>query len=64
MNVYRKKLSWIDQKKNLGLTLCYVNLFEYEIDFGEKCCVQIDIISGTSVNINDAKKKTQQQTLL
>ena len=48
------------KRKNLGLTLCYVNLFEYEIYFGEKCCVQIDTMSGTSVNINDANKNNNK----
>ena len=40
--------------------MCYVNLFEYEIDFAEKCFVQIDTMSGTSVNINDANKNNNK----
>ena len=61
MNVYWKKLSWIDQKKkNLGLTLCYVNLFEYITDFAEKRCVQIDTLTGTRNKVNNMEKHALQ----
>ena len=33
-------------------TLYYVNLSEYEIDLGKKRCVQIDTMTGTSINIS------------
>ena len=46
-----EKLSRLDQSKNLGLIRCYVNLFQYEIDFGEKRSVEIDIMTDTSINI-------------
>ena len=50
-----KKLSRLDQRINLGLTLYYVNLSEYEIDFGKKRCVQIDTMTGTSINTLEIK---------
>ena len=50
-----KKLSRLDQRTNLGLTLCYVNLSEYEIDFGKKRCVQIDTMTGTNINTIEIK---------
>ena len=46
-----KKLSRLDQRTNLGLTLCY----EYEIDFGKKRYAQIDTMTGTSINTLEIK---------